>query len=367
MNKKSVINVIVSASLAATLGAGALALTGCAGNDEAQTTEAVEVVESGYKVRIDAEGWDASTSTPAVLSFQKVDGSQFVYGDMVFEDMEALKAWASSEEGKDATGDVFEVDRTVGDPIYFSVACNEDVELDLDEGTYALSVVTPINADGSLYAAPETTHIEVPDEDAEPLHMTLVKAEDVTVEQMTSAIEALALVNGVDDAVVTADVLDRARANAETNPNVTSEQVRAAETTASEIVSSGNVGAAVNQAAQNTPFTSAQSNTGSSQQAPVQTAPSAPAPAPVQSTQPSAPAHTHSFSIPVTEQVWVDEGTKVVCSCGQTFSSTAAWHSHNEPIVVESAGEDGHSYSVQPTGHYETKTVGYKCSCGAQQ
>lgn len=71
---------------------------------------------------------------------------------------------------------------------------------------------------------------------------------------------------------------------------------------------------------------------------------------------------------------WVPGKAYVLCSCGSTFSTQSAWDKHDEAIMINSGGKEGHSYSVQQkneavnhpeVGHYETVTIGYSCSCGA--
>ena len=102
--------------------------------------------------------------------------------------------------------------------------------------------------------------------------------------------------------------------------------------------------------------------------APVASSGSGSSQAPSAST-PSAPAHTHSFSIPITQQKYVVDSPavpRVVCSCGAVFGSTSEWSQHNKSLGFGNS----HSYSadsIPEKGHYETITVGYKCSCGAQQ
>lgn len=104
------------------------------------------------------------------------------------------------------------------------------------------------------------------------------------------------------------------------------------------------------------------------QQQPSQQAPAA--------SQPSAPAHEHSWQ-PVTEPKWVvdkaawDEkkqvGSTVKASCGKNFNSVEEWAAH---------GDRSHScsYEVVPKyeiihhdeiGHTEMVVTGHKCSCGA--
>ena len=93
----------------------------------------------------------------------------------------------------------------------------------------------------------------------------------------------------------------------------------------------------------------------------------------------SQPEHVHNW-VAQTERRWVQDsaawdeqcptGSYIQCSCGQRFDNQAQWSQHNKSLGFG----QGHSYSVQETygtvhhdatGHYETATVGYRCSCGA--
>lgn len=102
--------------------------------------------------------------------------------------------------------------------------------------------------------------------------------------------------------------------------------------------------------------------------------------------QPSKPAHTHSYNIPVYgNQVWVvdvpasDEPVyetvvKISCTCGALFDSVEEWGVHNIETHDMNASYGTIRQQVQvgtnhvaEQGHYETPIVGYKCSCGAVQ
>lgn len=109
--------------------------------------------------------------------------------------------------------------------------------------------------------------------------------------------------------------------------------------------------------------------------------------------QESKPAHEHSWT-DVTEQVWVPNMVTVTdqaawdepvyedviyCGCGAVYTSSDAYSAHAKESAL--AGESGHNYNVkskqvdtihhdavthqEDQGHYETRVVGQKCSCGA--
>lgn len=75
--------------------------------------------------------------------------------------------------------------------------------------------------------------------------------------------------------------------------------------------------------------------------------------------------HTHSWAYH--EAVYRDDpiyASRIVCSCGSTFSSEESWDSHNK-----AAGPPGHSYSVRQvqvdTARVMVSPEYWSCSCGA--
>lgn len=310
---------IVAAAAALAL---AFSLTGCG-------QQAAPEPSTGFKVEVKAESWEADQSTPAIVVLTpKADD-------------------ASADKSEEPT------------PIVNAIPANETATIEVDAGTYALDLVSPINADGSIYKVPEGTTVEVTEgelDESEAIKLELIPAEQATSEQVTAIVSALTVAltdqAGVPDA---AAILDKAKENAKRNPNVTEEAIQAAKDKVEEAVESGDasvVGAA--QASGNAgQQASGSAGSGSSSSAPSQAAPA-----------PSAPSHTHSFQ-PHYYPTQVLVGSQVVCSCGQTFSSTSAWGAHDQAGLLN--GGPGHCYSVQPT--YETKTDidYYQCSCGATQ
>lgn len=72
----------------------------------------------------------------------------------------------------------------------------------------------------------------------------------------------------------------------------------------------------------------------------------------------SKPAHTHSYSTPIYGDVYVR--TASICSvCGADITGYPAEHAKEHNLK----GENGGHYS-KPI--YESRVIGYKCSCGAE-
>ena len=326
--KEPTMKKITTIIAAATATALALALTGCGQQAEQQASEP----STGFKVEVQAESWDAEQSTPAIVVLTpKADD-------------------ASADESEEPT------------PIVNAIPANETATIEVDAGTYALDLVSPINADGSIYKVPEGTEVEVVEgelDGSEAIELELIPAEQATSEQVTAIVSALTVAltdqAGVPDA---AAILDKAKANAKCNPNVTEEAIQAAKDKAEEAVESGkeavesgNASAAgAAQASGNAgQQASGSAGSGSSSSAPSQAAPA-----------PSAPSHTHDFQPHYyTHQVLV--GSHYVCyTCNKTVSDPAA---HQE----EAGRGSSHPCGTEPT--YETKTDidYYYCSCGATQ
>lgn len=296
----------------------AFALTGCG-------QQAAPELGTGFKVEVQAESWEADQSTPVIVVLTPEADD------------------ASADESEEPT------------PIVNAIPANETATIEVDAGTYALDLVSPINADGSIYKVPEGTTVEVNEgelDESEAIELELIPAEEATSEQVTAIVSALTVAltdqAGVPDA---AAILDKAKENAKRNPNVTEEAIQAAKDKAEEAVESGNASAAgAAQASGNAgQQASGSAGSGSSSSAPSQAAPA-----------PSAPSHTHDFQPHYyTHQVQV--GSHYVCyTCNKTVSDPAA---HQE----EAGRGSSHPCGTEPT--YETKTDidYYQCSCGATQ
>lgn len=309
---------IVAAAAALALAFG---MTGCG-------QQAASEPSTGFKVEVKAESWEADQSTPAIVVLTpKADD-------------------ASADKSEEPT------------PIVNAIPANETATIEVDAGTYALDLVSPINADGSIYKVPEGTTVEVNEgelDESQPIELELIPAEQATSEQVTAIVSALTVAltdqAGVPDA---AAILDKAKENAKRNPNVTEEAIQAAKDKAEEAVESGNASNASAAGAAQASGNAGQQASGSAGSGSSSSAPSQAAPAP------SAPSHTHDFQPRYyTHQVLV--GSHYVCyACNKTVSDPAA---HQE----EAGRGSSHPCGTEPT--YETKTDidYYQCSCGATQ
>ena len=328
---KKIATIIAAASTLAL----ALALTGCGQQAEQQAPEP----STGFKVEVQAESWEADQSTPAIVVLTPEADD------------------ASADESEEPT------------PIVNAIPANETATIEVDAGTYALDLVSPINADGSIYKVPEGTTVEVNEgelDESQPIELELIPAEQATSEQVTAIVSALTVAltdqAGVPDA---AAILDKAKENAKRNPNVTKEAIQAAKDKAEEAVESGNASVAGAAQASGNVAGAAQASGNAGQQASGSAGSGSSSSAPSQGpSTPSAPAHDHSFQPHYyTTQVWV--GSQIVCSCGATFSSDGEWDAHNEADLLN--GGPGHCYSIQPIYQSQQLIDYYYCSCGATQ
>lgn len=308
----SAIRALIIIAIAALLG---LTLAGCGSNDANKTGK--------LNVTVNAEGYNADTSTPVEIAVYKDDVKSLLEDEDESNDPEALTTF---------TGDANTA---------FEIAEASD------KGTYTVVVkATPVLEDGTLFSIPETQVVEV----------------------------------GSDDANVTFDleVIDLATASAEEVAEVTEQASDAAANSGNEskaAAASAGVAAAATKAeksgntkAASTAKQQASKPAASSKPSASQSSPSSkPAASQPAQSQPSAPAHEHNWvqkyktvSKPVYEDI-------LTCSCGETFSSKADWTAHN--IEKKKATGKGHSYSVKSvkTGTTSEKVAdGYKCSsCGA--
>lgn len=299
-----------------------------------------------------------------------------------------------------------------GDDVDFYHAVNPDAEgnkgtstVALAAGDYTVSFVSPVNSDGSAFDVYDTgapVDITV-DADAETApvvdcHMTRIPADQVTDEMLTHIIDQTkdAVENG--DETLKGDagtgILDKLEGNVAQNPNASDETKQEAtdadkevdvndepaQTTPSATTDNSNTGSQSSNTGNQSTSTGNSGNSGSS------------------SSQPSKPAHTHTWvNHTATHQVWVSNwvdvpdygtqqvavGTKYIFAYDgytTTDSNDAKWHS--VALIKQGVPDNYRTETIYETqqvqtgshkedhGSYKTETYVdyvYCSSCGARQ
>lgn len=324
----------LSLALALSL-AAAVPMAGCSQQQEGGQPAQEQQEQRGLNLEISAEGWtDDSSAMVAHLAGTASDG-------------------------------------TVVDT-YHAFTASGDRALDIADGDYELSWVPAINADGSIFRAPEAQQVKVEDGRAEASSsFEQVPADQVTADDIGAILDGLTEAVAKGDATLQGDaakdVLDKAAGNAANCPNADKEAVEVKKDVAGAVTDAKSEGKDVSQAKSDAvakhPAASVPSSSASgSSSSPASGGSSASASAP---SQPSQPAHTHTW-VPIQKTVHHDAVTTqvMVCkACGMESPSLA--HSKSETA----AGRDGGAKSVLKTvkaAYDETVTTGYKCSgCGA--
>ena len=357
--KKTIIAVVAALAVILVVAGSAIALNGNSKEEVATPAPEAEVVEETIEakvfVTVDAKDATKDNTTPVKISIKDVKSGKFV---------------------KEAE---FPVD--------------EKYELGiLPEGNYELYVSrVPVFDDGSTYKLPEKPHeftvnktTAVKDIEFTVLLDQMLKAEDMTKEQLEESAKILDHFSKKDEA----EAVREAASEAESDPDSVKDIQQSEDTTVTAPVSTAPRNDSTSTSGSNSSGSSSSAGSSSSSSSGNSSSGSS-------SSSSSTPSHQHSWTA-VTEQQWVSDGQKWVsdgqkwvvdqaawtetvkqgsyiqCSCGATFGSNSEWSAHNKGIMLD--GNPSHSYSVVPNyttvnhpeqGHYETVTIGYKCSCGA--
>ncbi len=251
---------------------------------------------------------------------------------------------------------------------YHAFAANADEKLELVEGEYTVTYISPINEDGSIYKVTQPSKGET--------SATFVKvpADQVTQEQLDE------ILDGIKDAVSKGDstlkgdagsaIAEQAGTNAAANPNADKDKVSQTTEAAKEEAAkpsedtTGSTGTTTNNSA-------GSSDSGTS--------------------APSAPAHQHNW-VAQTDQQWVQDSPawdEPVYTTVKDYKTVTVWYGsdgkkyYSVAALIAADADDGYSTGTEQqevgshqeqtgtihheaTGHYETVTTGYKCSgCGA--
>ena len=309
----SAIRALIIVTIAALLG---LTLAGCGSNDANKTGK--------LNVTVNAEGYNADTSTPVEIAVYKDDVKSLLEDEDESNDPEALTTF---------TGDA-----------------NEQFEIveAADKGPYTVVVkATPVLEDGTLFSIPETQVVEVGSDDA----------------NVTFDLEAIDLATASAEEV--AEVTEQASEAAANSGNeskaaAASAGVAAAATKAEK---SGNTKAATT-AKQQASKPAASSKPSASQSSSSSSKPAASQPA---QSQPSAPAHEHNW-VAQTKVIHHKAETKnaSICNtCGADITGNTSAHLKQHALNGENASYRGGKVTIKEA-YDETVTTGYKCSsCGA--
>lgn len=325
-------------------------------------------------LEVKADGWDADTSTPVIAHIEDADG---------------------------------EVD------FYTAIAANKQVTVRVGKsGTYTVTFISPVNADGSIYkvSSKKVTAGKADKKTASTgVTFNKVDADKVTKDDLTAIAKDVAAAVKKGDSTLTGDkgaeVVKKFEDNIKKNPNADADAVEKetgkAEETAKEDKSdaktpetsdskkndSGNNGSG-NKSDGNSGNSGSSSNSGGS------------------SKKDDTPAHQHNWVAQtktvhhdaqyktvhhdaVTHQVWHDAVTEehYICNqCGADITSDPWGHMNNSLLNGGNCGSYHSTYVTVKQGYYETVTdqaaydeqvqvrdawdetvtTGYKCSsCGA--
>lgn len=309
----SAIRALIIVTIAALLG---LTLAGCGSNDVNKTGK--------LTVQVNAEGYNADTSTPVEIAVYKDDVKGLLEDEDETNDPEALTTF---------TGDANTA---------FEVAEASD------KGTYTVVVkATPVLEDGTLFSIPEIQVVEVGSDNAdatfdlEAIDLATASAEEVA-EVTEQASEAAANSGNDSKAAAASAGVAAAATKAEKSGNTS-----AASTVKQQ---------ASKPATSSKPASSQGGSTGGSSSA------SKPAQA-----QPSAPAHEHNW-VAQTKVVHHNAITKraAVCNtCGADITGNTSAHLKQHMLNGENGSYTNKTITVKEA-YDETVITGYKCSsCGA--
>lgn len=302
-----------------------------------------------------------------------------------------------------------------GDDVDFYHAVTPDAEgnkgtstVELAEGDYTVSFVSPVNSDGSAFdiydtGAPVDITVDADAKTAPAVNcpMAQIPADKVTDDMLAD------IVNKTKDAIEKGDetlkgdagtgILDKLDGNVAKNPNA-SDKTKQEATDADKDVDVNDKPAQTTPSAKNDNNAKADSNAGSQPSNNGSSNAGSASSKPSQSSQPSKPAHTHTWvNHTATRNVWVSNwvdvpdystqqvavGTKYIFSYdGYTTTSIADAKAHNVALIKQGVPDNYRMETIYETqtvqtgshkedrGSYTTETYVdyvYCSSCGARQ
>lgn len=330
-------------------------------------------------LEVKADGWDADTSTPVIAHIEDADGK---------------------------------VD------FYTAIAANKQVTVEVGEsGTYSVTLIPPVNADGSTYkAASSKVKAGKDDKKTNGTVITLEKVEagKVTKDDLTAIAKDVAAAVKKGDSTLTGDkgaeVVKKFEDNIKKNPNADADAVEKetgkAEETAKEDESDAKTPETSDNKKNDSGSKNDSGNNGSGNKSDSKPSGSNNSNSGSSSKKDDTPAHQHNWVAQtktvhhdaqyktvhhdaVTHQVWHDAVTEehYICNqCGADITSDPWGHINNSLMNGGNCGGYHSIYVTVKQGYYETVTdkaawdeqvrvsaawdetvtTGYKCSsCGA--
>lgn len=326
------------------LALGSIALCGCAASGQASENQ-----ESLVPVRfdVDAPGWNEA-STPIIVHIVSDDG---------------------------------EID------FYHAFYAGDDMTLGLAQGTYELSWITPINADGSMYSVGDAVTVDLGADGADvTLQFSPIAASAVTQTQVDAVLSQIADAVSMGDETLAGEagsqIAHAAATCAKAAPAVNAEAVETA-AAAVETAAAAPTRAKAVSAAAAAPAAPQGGQAQAQAAQPAAQAQSAAAPA----ANTTASNHEHRWELLTEPQevlVVPERQTKQQvgewhqCSCGQRFESAGEMNAHASAYFQEHRSWGPHgSSSVVPRyetvtvpAKYETREVrvGHRCTiCGYEE
>lgn len=329
------IAIVVVAVIAVSIAAASGAFT----QQDKATTDEQKTVDVTLSVTAD-HGWDEN-STPAIAH---IEGNDVDFYHAVTPDADGNKGTSTVE---------------------------------LAEGDYTVSFVSPVNSDGSAFdiydtGAPVDITVDADAKTAPAVNcpMAQIPADKVTDDMLAD------IVNKTKDAIKNGDetlkgdagtgILDKLDGNVAKNPNA-SDKTKQEATDADKDVDVNDKPAQTTPSAKNDSNAKADSNAGSQSSSNGSSNAGSASSKPSQSSQPSKPAHTHTWvNHTATRQVWVSNwvdvpdystqqvvvGNTFIFFDGYSTTDISAAEAHARELIM--AGKDS-GYQTKPV--YETQTV----------
>lgn len=272
-----------------------------------------------------------------------------------------------------------------GDDVDFYHAVTPDAEgnkgtstVELAEGDYTVSFVSPVNSDGSAFdiydtGAPVDITVDVDAKTAPAVNcpMAQIPADKVTDEMLANIVDKTKDAIKKGDETLKGDagtgILDKLDGNVAKNPNA-SDKTKQEATDADKDVDVNDKPAQTTPSAKNDNNAKADSNAGSQPSSNGSSNAGSASSKPSQSSQPSKPAHTHTWvNHTATRNVWVSNwvdvpdystqrvavGTKYIFAYdGYTTTSDADSEAHSVELIKQGVPDNFRMETI-----YETQTV----------